>query len=71
MTPTELDSIFPYICFVYGALMTFVLNVPILAQLADERLPASLVAQWRSHRVLAMACLMIGAAWILQNLWLA
>jgi len=71
MTPTELDLIFPYICFAYGALMTFALNVPSLARIADERLPAPLVAQWRGHRVLAMLCLMIGALWILQNLWLA
>lgn len=71
MTPAKLDAIFPYLCFFYGAVMTLVLNSSYLARLADERLPQTLVTQWRSHRGLALVCLMVGAAWILQNLWLA
>lgn len=71
MSYEKLDLLFPYICFAYGVIMTLVLNSSALGRLADERLPSDLVAQWRSHRGLAMVCLVVGAAWILQNLWLA
>jgi hypothetical protein len=71
MTPQHLDAIFPYICFFYGAAMTVVLSSSRLARIADERLPAPLVTQWRAHKGLALVCLVVGAAWILQNLWVA
>lgn len=67
--PANLDHAFPYVCFVYGAVMTFVLNVPQLVRLADERLPEPLVAQWKSHSVFAAVSMFVGALWILQNLW--
>jgi hypothetical protein len=70
MTIAQLDTVFPYVCFLYGAVMTVVLNSPALARIADERFPPELVANWRSHRGLALVCLVVGAAWILQNLWL-
>ncbi|MEK7358067.1 MAG: hypothetical protein AAB250_16585 [Bdellovibrionota bacterium] len=69
--PAQLDVMFPYVCFVYGAVMTFVLNLPQLVRLADEKLPAPLVAQWKGHTGLAAICMFVGAFWILQNLWLA
>lgn len=69
MTVAQLDFIFPYICFAYGALMTIALNLPWVDRLAEERLPRSLLVQWRSHRGLGLICLFVGAAWILQNLW--
>lgn len=71
MTVAQLDALFPYLCFAYGAVMTFALNSAALGRLADERLPAPLRAQWKSHRGLALVCFVVGAAWILQNLWLA
>lgn len=49
--------------------MTVVLNSDRLNRLADERLPATLITQWRSHRAGALICLFVGAFWILQNLW--
>ena len=70
MTPTALDATFPYFCFAYGAVMTFTLNVPVLARIADEKLPHHLASQWKAHRTLAAICLGVGALWILQNLWL-
>jgi hypothetical protein len=70
MLPEKLDHIFPYICFAYGVMVTFVLNAPTLVRIADERLPGSLLAQMRGHRVLAQICMWVGAVWILQNLWL-
>lgn len=69
--PSALDAAFPYVCFFYGAMMTVVLNLPTLVRLADERLPADLVARWKSHRGLAQVCLWVGAAWILQNIWIS
>lgn len=70
MTPAALDALFPYVCFSYGALMTFTLNVPALERIADEKLPESLANQWKAHRGLAAICLCVGTLWILQNLWL-
>ena len=70
-TYAQLDAIFPYICFAYGAVMTFTLSSSTLVRLADERLPAQMSAQWKAHRGLALVCLVVGAAWVLQNLWLA
>jgi hypothetical protein len=70
MSLAELDALFPYVCFVYGAIMTFALHSPTLAQLADTRLPHDLVQRWRAHGPLALLSLGIGTAWILQNLWL-
>ena len=61
MTVQKLDALFPYLCFFYGALMTAVLNSAALARIADEKLPAPLVVQWRAHRGLALfsLCLML------------
>ena len=70
MSIAELDRIFPYICFGYGAVMSFALNAPALVRIADERLPEQMVAQWRGNKGFAMICLFVGAIWILQNLWL-
>lgn len=71
MTPEALDRIFPYICFAYGALITFVLHQPALIRIADEKFPPEYLARLRGHRALAQVCLWVGAAWILQNLWFA
>jgi len=51
--------------------MTLALNSERLSRIADERFPHELLEQWRAHRGLALLCLLVGAAWILQNLWLA
>jgi hypothetical protein len=66
-----LDLIFPFFVFAYGALVTFVLNLPVLMDLAERRLPGTLVQQLAAHRILALVCLVAGAVWSLQNLWLA
>lgn len=71
MTAGQLDHIFPYFCFLYGVLMTVALNLAPVVRLAEERLPVALAAQWKAHRGLALICLTVGAAWILQDLWLA
>ncbi len=70
MTYQELDAIFPYFVFAYGAMVSFVLSSKPLMRLAEERLPNPLLSQFTGHRVLAMVCLWVGSLWILQNLWL-
>ena len=70
MTIEQLDLIFPFLCFAYGAVMTFTLNSPVLSKIADDRLPGPMLEQFRAHRTLGMICLAVGSVWILQNLWL-
>jgi hypothetical protein len=68
MTIAQLDSLFPYVCFLYGAIMTVALHSPALAKIAEQRFPEEMITQWRSHQGLALVCLFVGALWILQNL---
>jgi hypothetical protein len=70
MTYQELDFFFPFFVFLYGALMTFVLNSPALVRLSQERFPSALVTQMENHRYLAVICLVVGSLWSLQNLWI-
>ena len=50
--------------------MTLALNWPGLLDKAGQRLPGPLVNQLKSHRILGLICLVVGALWVLQNLWL-
>lgn len=65
-----LDFLFPFFVLAYGFLVTCVLSWPQLVQLAEQRLPDQLLKQLMAHRVLALVCLVVGAFWSLQNLWL-
>jgi hypothetical protein len=51
--------------------MTFVLNMPPLMRLAEEKFPPELHQQMNMHRPLALICLIMGSLWSLQNLWLS
>lgn len=66
----ELDFIFPFFVLAYGALMSLVLNTPFLMELAEKHFPQPLQVQMKSHRVLALICLVVGTVWSLQNIWL-
>lgn len=70
MSIHTLDLLFPFFVFVYGAMITFVLSMPRLMEIAEKRLPPDLLKQLEAHRWLAMVCLIVGAVWSLQNLWL-
>lgn len=70
MTIQQLDAIFPYFVFFYGALLTFVLHNDFLTNLAKEKFPPQLVAQMNGHRALALCSLFVGGLWSLQHLWL-
>ncbi|MBC87409.1 MAG: hypothetical protein CL677_09560 [Bdellovibrionaceae bacterium] len=69
LTPEVIDQYFPYFVFLYGALVTIVLNVPRLVELAEERLSTDLLKQMQGHRYLAVTCLCLGFFWSLQNIW--
>ncbi len=70
MTPEKLDLLFPFLVAGYGAVMTLVLNTPLLVELAETRLPQALNQQIKGHRALAIFCLVAGGLWSLQNIWL-
>ncbi len=69
MTIHELDFIFPFFVLGYGALVTFVLNMPVLMERAEHRLPQEWLRQIQAHRILALVSLIGGGLWSLQNLW--
>lgn len=71
MTYQQLDLIFPFFVFIYGAMMTFVLNNQKLMAIARDRFPIDLLKQMNAHRKLAIVCLIIGGPWSLQTLWMA
>lgn len=70
MTPEKLDLIFPFLVLTYGTIMTLVLHHPFFIQMAEQRLPYTVIQQIQGHRGLALICLVVGAIWSTQNLWL-
>jgi hypothetical protein len=70
MNIKELDYIFPFVVFGYGALMMFVLNSPALMKMAEKNLSSELFSSFQSKRVLSVVCFIIGGLWSLQNIWL-
>lgn len=64
-----LDLLFPFFVLAYGATITMVLNLRVLVELAERRLPAPLKNQLEAHRWLALFCLVLGGLWSLQNIW--
>ena len=69
MSVERLDFLFPFFVLGYGAIVTVVLHMPIMAR-AEELLPPDWVGQLRAHRWLAFGCLIVGGLWSLQNIWL-
>ena len=69
MTYHQLDQIFPFIVFGYGLIMTFVLNMPELLKIGNDRFPKEVMTMFQSHRVIALVSLVVGGLWSLQNLW--
>lgn len=71
MNYQELDLIFPYVMFAYGALITLVLSSEKLMKIAEEQMPSVYRERLVGAQVLANLSLWLGGLWILQNLWLA
>ena len=77
MTIDKIDFYFPFFVLAYGFIMCMVLYSPLVSGGLQERLkesgfelPRALYVQIKSHRVLGLICLIVGALWSLQNLWL-
>jgi hypothetical protein len=70
MSLNELDQMFPLVIFLYGALLLGVLSIPRVWSLAQEHLPADYLLRLKAKRGLAYFCVVLGALWSLQNIWL-
>lgn len=68
MSVEQLDYYFPFLVFAYGLMISFVLQIPSLLKIADERMPKQMVNQLKAHSGLAFICLIVGSLWSLQNL---
>ncbi len=64
----QLDFYFPFFVFFYGLVLNLVLEIPVLTQLAQKKMPSQ-YANWQLHRCIALTSLYLGGLWSLQNLW--
>lgn len=70
MNTEQLDFFFPFIVFLYGFLVVFVLEIPVLSRPRTAQ-GQMLLQHLEPKRKFAWICLCVGAAWSLQNLVLA
>ena len=70
MIGTSLDFYFPYIVFAYGVIFTALTNLPVLEKIAQENFGSFVHQRWQAAHRLSMICLVVGAIWILQRLWI-
>ena len=68
---TQLDAIFPYIVFIYGAMILLVLNSSALRKLGERVVPQEAWERFASHGILAWISFFVGGFWVLENLWLS
>lgn len=66
----QIDFYFPFIVFIYGLVITFVLETPFFFKLAQKEMPYY-HAQFEKHRKIAILSIYVGGLWSLQNLWLS
>lgn len=65
---STLDYYFPFIVFIYGLVINFVLEIPHLVALAKKQMPSQ-YATFERHRKIAVLSLYVGGLWSLQNIW--
>jgi hypothetical protein len=70
MTLAQLDLLFPFFVFAYGALICFVTSLPMLIEKGEGKLPPSMLNQLKAHEPLGWVCFFVGGLWSLQNLWM-
>lgn len=71
MLSEQLDFMFPFLMFGYGALMLIVLEVPYFIKIGHIKTAVwkeKYYSQLQSHRVLAWISFFIGGLWSVQNL---
>jgi hypothetical protein len=66
-----LDKLVPWTAFVYGVVMVFVFQSPMLLRLAETRIPEPHRSRFLAHMPLAWVCLFVGGLWILQDIWVS
>lgn len=69
MTYQQLDLLFPFFVFTYGAIMCFVTNTPLLFEKAEAKVPREMLNRLRAHEPLGWVCFIVGGLWSVQNLW--
>lgn len=69
MTLAQLDLLFPFFVFGYGAIMCLVTSLPILFARAEGKVPQFMIDRLRAHEPLGWVCFVVGGLWSLQNLW--
>lgn len=67
MTIELLDKMTMWAAFIYGLTLFFIVETPILKRVEPQA--PELFALLRKHQPMAFFCLWVGAAWILQTLW--
>ncbi len=65
----SIDHFFPYFVLFYGALVTFMLEIPLIRDLASKQ-KSDAFQQLLMRREFALTCLIVGSLWSLQNLWI-
>jgi hypothetical protein len=68
MTIQTIDSITMWLAFSYGALLFFVLEIPLIKKL-ETHYPQSFLIL-RRHQPLSFFCLWFGGLWIAQDVFL-
>jgi hypothetical protein len=68
MTLHQLDLLFPFFVFGYGAVMCIVTSLPILFARAQGKVPQFMIDRVRAHEPLGWVCFLVGGVWSLQNI---
>ncbi|NCN40094.1 hypothetical protein GW916_02490 [bacterium] len=68
MTLSQLDLLFPFFVFAYGAIMCFVNSLTEVLAKAEGKVHPYLLNRVRAHEPLGWVCLFVGGLWSLQNL---
>lgn len=69
LTPHVLDSLVPWVAFIYGSIMIFVFQNQTLVKLAETRIPEPHRSRFLSNIRLGWVSFVVGGVWIIQNLW--
>lgn len=62
-----LDQIFPFVVFAAGLVLLAFFELPLLRQLAEERLTGEMLNYWRRQQVMAWCFFWVGGLWSLQR----
>lgn len=69
MTIEFLDSLTMWMAFSYGAILYFILELPFLKKVENQKPEYFLIL--RRHQPIALFCLWFGGLWIVQDIFLS